>query len=60
MSESEYYAGEFHDAELDALADVGDFYLEESGFYQMPSLEELQSMAEAGETLLLIDWLRTL
>ena len=60
MSESEYYAGEFNDDELDALADVGDFYLEESGFYQMPSLEELQSMAEAGETLLLIDWLRTL
>ena len=60
MSESEYYAGEFNDVELDALADAGDFYLEESGFYQMPSLEELRSMAEAGETLLLIDWLRTL
>jgi hypothetical protein len=60
MSESEYYAGEFNDAELDALADAGEFYLEKSGFYQMPGLAELQSMAEAGEALLLIDWLRTL
>jgi hypothetical protein len=60
MTESEYYAGEFDDADLHALADRGDFHLEESGFYQMPSLEELRQMAEVGETLLLIDFLRTL
>jgi len=32
MSESEYYATEFADADLDALADGGEYYLEESGF----------------------------
>jgi hypothetical protein len=32
MNESEYCAGEFTDADLDALADAGEFYLDESGF----------------------------
>jgi hypothetical protein len=60
MSESEYYAGDVSDAELDAVADAGDYYLEESGFYRMPSLEEMQKMAELGERLLLMDWLKIL
>ena len=30
---------------LDAMADAGDFYLEESGFYDMPSSGELQKWA---------------
>jgi hypothetical protein len=57
MSESEYYAGEFDDTELDALADAGEFYLDESGFYQMPSQEELKRLVDTGEALLLVDWL---
>jgi hypothetical protein len=52
MSESDYYAGEIADADLDALADAGDFFLEESGFNDLPSSEELQKLAEMGETLL--------
>ena len=60
MNESEYYAGEFTDAELSALADGGDFYLDESGFFLMPTQWEMQKLAEMGETLLVIDWFRTL
>jgi hypothetical protein len=60
MNESEYYAGEFADADLDALADAGELYLEESGFFLMPTQEEMRELAEAGETLLFIDWVRTL
>ena len=61
MSESEYYAGDVSDAELDAVADAGDYYLEKSGFDQvLPSFEQMQKMAELGEALLLIDWLKKL
>jgi hypothetical protein len=59
MNESEYYAGEFADADLDALADAGELYLEESGFFLMPTQEEMRELAKAGETLLFIDWVRT-
>jgi hypothetical protein len=37
MNESENYAGEFSDDKLDTLAEAGEFYLEESGFYLMPT-----------------------
>jgi len=33
MKESEYYTSEFTDADLDALADAGEYYLEDLGFY---------------------------
>jgi hypothetical protein len=33
MKESEYYAGEFNDSDLNALADTGEFYLDESAFF---------------------------
>jgi hypothetical protein len=57
MNESEYYAGEFTDAELNALADAGEVYLDESGFFLMPTQWEMQKLAEMGEALLFIDWL---
>jgi len=56
MNESEYYASEFADADLNALADAGEVYLNESGFFLMPTQEEMQKLSEMGETLLLIDW----
>jgi hypothetical protein len=56
MNESEYYAGEFADADLNALADAGEVYLNESGFFLMPTQEEMQKLSEMGETLLFIDW----
>ena len=54
MNESEYYAGEFTDDDLNALANVGESYLEESGFYEMLTQEELGRMDKTGETLLFI------
>jgi hypothetical protein len=48
MNESEYYASEMADAELDAIADAGEFYLEEAGFFLMPTQEDMQAMAEEG------------
>jgi hypothetical protein len=60
MSESEYYATEFAEADLHALADGGEYYLEESGFYKMPTQEEIKAMRQAGEALLFIDMFRGL
>jgi hypothetical protein len=40
MSEPNYYAGEFTDTELHALADAGDYYLSEEGWeYRLTSAE---------------------
>lgn len=60
MSESEYYTSEFTDADLDAQADAGEYYLKDSGFYEMPTQEEIKEMRQVGEALLFIDWFRTL
>ena len=60
MSESEYYTSEFTDADLDALADAGEYYLKDSGFYEMPTQEEIKEMRQVAEALLFIDWFRTL
>jgi len=45
MNEEEYYATELTDAEIDALADAGEFYLDESGFFLMPTQKEMQKLA---------------
>ena len=60
MNESEYYAGEFNDSDLDSLADTGEFYLDESAFFFMPTQKEMQQLAEMGNALLVVDWFRTL
>ncbi len=60
MNEAEYYASEFTDAKIDALADAGEFYLEEWGFSKMPTQEEMKILAIEGKTLLLLDWFNTL
>ena len=60
MNESEYYSGEFTDADLGVLADAGEFYLHESGFFLIPTQKEMQELAKMGKTLLFIDWFRTL
>ena len=46
MNESEYFANEMADSELDAIADAADFYLEESGFFFMPTQKVMLAMAE--------------
>jgi hypothetical protein len=52
MSESDYYAGEFTDREIDAVADAGDFYLDESGFFLMPTQEEMRKLVDEGDVML--------
>jgi hypothetical protein len=58
MSELEYYAGEITDADLDAQADAGEYYLDQSGFFLMPTQGEMQKLAETGEILLFLDRFR--
>ena len=48
MNESEYYASEITDAELDAAADAGEFFLEESGYNYRPTPAELDQMIQEG------------
>ena len=60
MNEEEYHATELTDAEIDTLADAGEFYLDESGFFLMPTQKEMQKLARMGEALLFLDWFRTL
>ena len=60
MNESEYYSGEFTDADLDALTDAGEFYLDESGFFLMPTQKEMQELTQMGNNLLFMDWFWTL
>ena len=60
MNESEYYAGQFTDTDLNALADAGEFYLDESGFFLMLTQKEMQELAQMGNTLLFMEWSRTL
>jgi hypothetical protein len=52
MSESDYYAGEFNDREIDAVADAGDFYLNRSGFFLMPTQEEMRKLVDEGIVML--------
>ena len=53
MTEYEYYAGEFTDAEIDKLADAGEFLCEEQGYFlPKPSQSELHKATEQGERLL--------
>jgi pyruvate/2-oxoglutarate dehydrogenase complex dihydrolipoamide dehydrogenase (E3) component len=47
--EAEYYASEFTDAQIDTMADAGDFYLEESGFCLIPTKAEIEKMMVEGE-----------
>jgi hypothetical protein len=53
MTEEEYWASEIRDSDLDAAAAGGEYFLEESGFSMMPTLAEMQQMAQEGEIMLL-------
>jgi hypothetical protein len=55
MNEAEYFSSEFTDAELDAQADAGEFFLDESGFFSMPTQAEIQEMVVQGEHYCLSD-----
>jgi hypothetical protein len=53
MNESEYYAGEFSDETLDALAEAGKVYLEELEFYVMPTQEEIKKVGANGRSAII-------
>jgi len=55
MSSEEYYAAEFSDDYLDAQADAGDYFLDESGFYFRLNSAEFAELVREGERLLLGD-----
>ena len=50
MNEKEYYATEITDAEIDAQADTGEF-LDESGFYFLPTCEDIRLLRVEGERI---------
>ena len=49
MNDAQYYASEFTDAELDALADAGEFYLEESGFFHDTDSGRVEEFSNGGQ-----------
>jgi hypothetical protein len=51
VNESDYYATEMTDAELDAHADAGEFYLD-TGVLPAASPEDVQTMMEEGQQML--------
>ena len=55
MSSEEYYASEFSDDYLDARADAGDYFLDESGFYFRLNSAEVSELVQEGELLLVCD-----
>jgi 6-phosphogluconate dehydrogenase (decarboxylating) len=55
MSSEEYYASEFSDDYLDAQADAGDYFLDESGFYFLLNSAEVSELVQEGEILLVRD-----
>ena len=55
MSSEEYYASEFSDDYLDAQADAGDYFLDESGFYFGLNSAEVSELVQEGKILLVRD-----
>ena len=55
MTEDEYLAGEFTDAEMDKLADAGEYFPEEQGFYHKSSKCELYNAALEDERMIYND-----
>jgi hypothetical protein len=51
MNAEEYWALEISDADIDAIADAGDFHLEENGFWSIPTQAEMRALADEGEKL---------
>ena len=52
MTEEGYWASEIRDSDLDAAADTGEYFLEESGFSMRSTQAEMQQMAHEGEIIL--------
>jgi hypothetical protein len=55
MSSEEYYASEFSDDYLDAQANAGNYFLDESGFYFRLNSAEVSELVREGELLLICE-----
>src|SRR6516162_6622152 len=55
MNAEEYWASEISDADIDAIANAGDFHLEENGFFFMPSQAEMRTLAGGNPALLRVE-----
>jgi hypothetical protein len=55
MSSEEYNASELSDDYLDAQADAGDYFLDESGSYFRLNSAEVSELVREGQLLLLCD-----
>ena len=53
MTESEYFSREMSDADLDAVADAGDFYLDENAFQYRLSRAEIAELIHEGNLIIL-------
>ena len=58
MNESEYYADEFADAELHAMADAGELHLDKDGFVIQLSDAQLDRLADHGQRLLDVEYFK--
>jgi hypothetical protein len=52
MSESEYFTSEIADADLDALADAGDFRLDEEAFQYRLTPVEIAGLVKEGNLII--------
>lgn len=52
MSESEYFTSEISDADLDALADAGDFRLDEEAFQYRLTPVEIAGLVKEGNLII--------
>jgi hypothetical protein len=48
MNESDYWAGEISDQDLDNLADAGDYYLDEEGWSFLLTGDQIEKLASNG------------
>ena len=53
-----YYAGEYSDAELHAIADAGEFHLDKDGFVIQLTDAQLDRLADHGQRLLDVEYFK--
>ena len=55
MNESEYWAAEILDQDVDSLADAGDYYLDEEGWSFRLTDNEIEKLANNGRLFLSLE-----
>jgi len=49
MTEEEYFASDFSDDELEAVADSGEYFLDEEGFNDQMTDKQIDRLADQGD-----------